>query len=145
MAGTFSQNFIDRVIDANDIVSVVSQHTALKKSGPRYTGLCPFHHEKTPSFTVTPDKQLYYCFGCQRGGNVISFVMDVNKYTFPEAVEYLAGRAGIPLRYQQGYAADSDAYKKKRIYTRSTKTPLFFIMRRCAHRKKPCAILSGAA
>ncbi len=76
---------------------------------------------------MTPDKQLYYCFGCQRGGNVISFVMEVYKYTFPEAVEYLAGRAGIPLEYQQGYAADSDAYqKKKQLYQVNKDAALFY-------------------
>ncbi len=127
MAGSFSQSFIERVVDSNDIVSVISQHTALKKSGPRYTGLCPFHNEKTPSFTVTPDKQLYYCFGCQRGGNVVSFVMDINKYTFPEAVEYLANRAGIPMEYQQGYAADADTYKKKKeLYQVNKDAALFY-------------------
>ncbi len=127
MAGSFSQSFIERVVDSNDIVSVISQHTALKKSGPRYTGLCPFHNEKTPSFTVTPDKQLYYCFGCQRGGNVVSFVMDINKYTFPEAVEYLANRAGIPMEYQQGYAADAATYKKKKeLYQVNKDAALFY-------------------
>lgn len=138
MAGSFSQSFIEKVIDASDIVSVVSQHTALKKSGPRYSGLCPFHNEKTPSFTVTPEKQLYYCFGCQRGGNIVSFVMDIYKYTFPEAIEYLANRAGIPIEYQQGYSADNETYKrKKELYQINKDAAVFYYQ---TMRKSPKAL-----
>ena len=113
MAGRFSQDFINKVIDANNIVDVVSKQTRLVKKGPRYFGVCPFHSEKTPSFSVHADKQLYYCFGCGAGGNVVGFVMDVNKYTFPEAIEYLAGLANIPVEYESGGGSD-DTYKKKK-------------------------------
>ncbi len=97
MAGRFSENFIQAVQDANDILDVVGETVALKKSGKNYLGLCPFHQEKTPSFTVSPDKGIFYCFGCQAGGHVINFVMKRDSLSFPEAVTKLAERAGIPL------------------------------------------------
>ena len=81
----------------NDIVDIVSQYVNLKKKGANYFGLCPFHNEKSPSFSVSPGKQMYYCFGCGAGGNVITFVMEYENYTFVEAVKMLADRAGIAL------------------------------------------------
>ena len=116
MAGMFSQNFIEKVIDASDIVSIISEHTNLKQSGPRYIGLCPFHNEKTPSFTVNGDKKLYYCFGCQRGGNVVSFVMEMFKYSFPEAIEYLAERANIPIERVNTFDDNTAYVRKKRLF-----------------------------
>ena len=80
------------------IVEVVGEYIALRKSGARYSGLCPFHTEKTPSFTVTPDKNLYYCFGCQKGGGLIDFVQEMEKVSFPEAVRLLAVKAGVVLQ-----------------------------------------------
>lgn len=109
----FTQEFIDRVLDSTDIVSLISPHTTLTKRGATYFGICPFHNEKTPSFSVTPSKQMYYCFGCQKGGNAITFVREINKYTFSEAVEYLAQRANIPVVYDDNYKSDSGLYKKK--------------------------------
>ena len=73
----YSEEIIQEVIEANDIVSVISSYVQLKKSGRSFMGRCPFHNERTPSFSVSPDKQLYHCFGCGAGGNVISFVMDI--------------------------------------------------------------------
>lgn len=102
MAGYFSQEFIDRVAQANDIVRIINGYTHLTKKGPRYQGLCPFHNEKTPSFTVTPDKGLFYCFGCEEGGNIFSFIMKKENLSFVEAVEYLANLANIPLEYEKG-------------------------------------------
>ena len=81
----------------NDIVDVVSQYVKLNKRGSTYFGLCPFHNEKTPSFSVTPAKQMYYCFGCGAGGNVFNFVMEYENYTFGEALKHLADRAGVQL------------------------------------------------
>lgn len=115
MAGRFSQDFINKIIDAADIVQIVSKHTHLVKKGSRYMGVCPFHSEKTPSFSVNADKQLYYCFGCGAGGNVVGFVMDMYKYTFPEAIEYLAAQVNIPLEYEAGGSAESSGYQKKKL------------------------------
>ncbi len=86
-----------RLREAADIVEVVSEHVALKRRGRRWTGLCPFHQEKTPSFSVDPERGLYYCFGCQAGGDVIRFVMELEHLSFPEAVRHLAGRFGVTL------------------------------------------------
>lgn len=88
---------IDRVREANDLVEVVSGYVQLKRAGRTYKGLCPFHSEKTPSFTVSREKQLFYCFGCQTGGNVFHFIMKIENLDFPGALRFLAERAGIPL------------------------------------------------
>ncbi len=88
---------IDEIRSANDIVDVVSAHVSLKRRGKNYTGLCPFHREKTPSFTVSPDKQMYHCFGCGKGGNVFTFVMETERVSFVEAVRSLAERVGITI------------------------------------------------
>ncbi len=93
----YPEELIDEIRNKNDIVDVISGHVALKKSGRRYTGLCPFHSEKTGSFSVDQDKQLYYCFGCHAAGNVFTFVEQYENMTFPEAVKYLADRARIEL------------------------------------------------
>ncbi len=88
---------IEEVRTANDVVEVIGAHVQLKKRGKNYVGLCPFHQEKTPSFTVSADKQMYHCFGCALGGNVFTFVMEFEKVSFVEAVRTLAARAGIAL------------------------------------------------
>lgn len=88
---------IEEVRSSSDIVDVISAYVRLKRRGKSYVGLCPFHKEKTPSFHVTPDKQMFYCFGCQEGGNVFSFLMKTEKVSFIEAVKTLAKRAGIEL------------------------------------------------
>ncbi|MCF7796917.1 MAG: DNA primase [Lentisphaeria bacterium] len=93
---------IEQVREANDIVDVVGDYVRLKKSGRNYFGLCPFHGEKTPSFSVAPDKQIFHCFGCGVGGNVINFIMQYEKIEFVEAVKLLADRAGITLQYESG-------------------------------------------
>ncbi len=92
---------LDAIRSANDIVDVISQHVRLKKRGKNFIGLCPFHQEKTPSFTVSADKQVYHCFGCGKGGNVFTFVMELEKVSFTEAVRTLAEKAGIPLTFTQ--------------------------------------------
>ena len=81
----------------NDIVDVISGYVRLQKKGANYFGLCPFHNEKSPSFSVSPGKQMYYCFGCGAGGNVYTFIQEYENYTFPEAVKMLADRAGVNL------------------------------------------------
>lgn len=85
----YSSEVIEEVISRNDIVDVISGYIKLKKNGSSYVGLCPFHNEKSPSFSVSGTKQMYHCFGCGVGGNVITFVMEYENYTFPEAVKCL--------------------------------------------------------
>ncbi len=97
MPGFFPPELIDQIRDANDIVDVISEYVPLRKRGKNYLGLCPFHAEKDPSFTVTPQKQIFYCFGCGEGGNVIHFLMKHEKMSFPEAIELLAKKVNIPL------------------------------------------------
>lgn len=93
----YSDDLIEEIRSRNDIVDVISSYVKLKKQGATYFGLCPFHNEKSPSFSVTPGKQMYYCFGCGEGGNVYSFIMKYENYSFVEAVKMLADRAGITL------------------------------------------------
>ncbi|MCA9758979.1 MAG: DNA primase [Candidatus Eisenbacteria bacterium] len=102
MARTGSDPFVEQVRSANDIVDIVGAQVALTRAGIRLKGLCPFHQEKTPSFHVSPDHQTYHCFGCGAGGDVFSFVMELENMTFPEALRHLAERAGIPVPDRQG-------------------------------------------
>ena len=98
----YSEDLIEEVISQNDIVDVISEYVTLRKSGRNFVGLCPFHREKTPSFCVSMDKQIFKCFGCSEGGNVISFIMKAENLEFWESVEFLAERASIDLsRYEQ--------------------------------------------
>ena len=102
----YSDDIIEEVRSRNDIVDVISTYVNLKRKGSSYFGLCPFHNEKTGSFSVSPGKQMYYCFGCGAGGNVISFIMQYENLTFPEAVQALAKRSGISLPEQEYTEAD---------------------------------------
>ena len=95
------QDSIDRVRDSADIVDVISQFVDLKQRGSNYFGLCPFHGEKTASFSVAPSKQIYHCFGCGAGGNVFSFVMEYQKVPFPESIKILAERYNIPIQIKE--------------------------------------------
>ena len=91
------QAFIDQVLDRTDIVDVVDRRVKLKKAGKNYSACCPFHEEKTPSFSVNPQKQFYYCFGCGAGGNALGFIMDYERMDFREAIEVLAQAAGLEM------------------------------------------------
>ena len=91
------QETINTIRENTDIVELISQYLPLKRSGKNFVALCPFHKEKTPSFTISPDKQIFYCFGCGKGGNVYSFLMEYEKISFLEAVKILANKAGISL------------------------------------------------
>lgn len=97
MEGIIPKEVIEDIRLKNDIVSVISKYIDLKKAGKNYKGLCPFHGEKEPSFFVSPEKQLFYCFGCHEGGNVFNFIMKIDNLTFPEACEFLAEQAGIKI------------------------------------------------
>jgi len=97
MANKIPQSFIDDLLARTDIVDIIDSRVTLKKTGKNYSGLCPFHKEKSPSFSVSPDKQFYYCFGCGAGGNAISFMTDYENIAFPQAVEELAKQAGLEI------------------------------------------------
>jgi DNA primase len=109
MAGLIPQRFIDDLLSRVDIVDVVDPRVKLRKTGKNYSGLCPFHQEKSPSFTVQPDKQFYYCFGCGAGGNAIGFVMNFENMDFPQAVELLAKDAGLEVPREEGSAQNKAA------------------------------------
>jgi len=112
----FDQNDIERIRNAVDIVDLIGEHVPLKRAGKVYKALCPFHREKTPSFTVNPELQIYKCFGCGRGGDVFSYLMATENVTFPEAVALLAERAGIPLPEDSGGTSSSSGPDRASIY-----------------------------
>lgn len=115
MSGRIPRDFIDDLIARNDIVDIVDSRVKLKKAGRNYQACCPFHNEKTPSFTVSPDKQFYHCFGCGAHGNVISFVMEYDRLDFVDAVEELARHVGVEVPREKGAKpAQSDAQKQQR-------------------------------
>ncbi|MGO1425312.1 MAG: DNA primase [Halomonas sp.] len=114
MAGQIPQRFIDDLLGRVDVVEVVGERVQLKKAGRNYSGLCPFHQEKTPSFTVSADKQFYHCFGCGANGNALRFLMEYDKLPFPEAVEQLAGRLGIEVPREGADDPRAQQREKKR-------------------------------
>lgn len=131
MAGRIPQAFIDDLLDRADIVDVIDRRVKLKKTGKNYSARCPFHEEKTPSFSVNPDKQFYYCFGCGATGNAIGFIMDYENMEFPQAVETLAGNLGMEVPREQtsgrqGGAGGSGGPSE------SPNKPLYDLMERCA-------------
>ncbi|MFV1951398.1 MAG: DNA primase [Nitrospinota bacterium] len=109
-----SDRLIEEVRVACDIVEIISDHLPLKKSGKNFKGLCPFHSEKTPSFVVSPEKQIFHCFGCGAGGNVYQFLMKSEGISFVDAVSHLAERQGIPIPKKSGDSGEND--KRKRLY-----------------------------
>lgn len=122
----FDQDFIEKVREASNIIDVIGQHIELRRSGGGYVGLCPFHGEKTASFSVSEDKQVYHCFGCKASGNVYSFVQQYQGLTFPEAVEYLARRAAIPIPEKSKQGTDDDKDKKTTLYRINEVAAKFF-------------------
>lgn len=120
----FDKNFIQELCDRNDIEDVVSQYVQLtKKSGNNKFGLCPFHSEKTPSFSVSTDKQIYHCFGCGKGGGVINFIMDIENLSFPDAVRFLAKRVGMEVPED---VRDENYSKRERMISLNTDAARFF-------------------
>ena len=120
----FSESFLTELTERNDIVDVVSGYVRLgKKSGSNMFGLCPFHSEKTPSFSVSPDKQIYHCFGCGKGGGVINFIMEIENLSFPEAVEFLAKRAGMHIPEEEN---DRESRKRSRMLSLNRDAARFF-------------------
>ena len=108
---------IEEIKSRANIVDLVSEYVTLKKAGRNYVGLCPFHKEKTPSFTVTPDKQMFYCFGCGEGGNIFAFLMKINQMAYPEAIRHLARKTGvaIPERASSQAEKDQDSLREQLI------------------------------
>jgi DNA primase len=112
--GRIPDHLVQEVLEKTDIVSVIGEHVRLTKKGGRWMGLCPFHSEKSPSFSVDAEKGLFYCFGCQKGGSTVQFLMELEKLTFPEAIEELAKRAGVQLTIEE--APSEEEREKKALY-----------------------------
>jgi len=125
VSGTaFPDSFLQEVIERNDIVDVVGSYVRLtRRSGSNQFGLCPFHSEKTPSFSVSQDKQIFHCFGCGKGGGVINFIMEVENLSFPEAVEFLAKRAGMQMPVEED---NRESKKRRRMLELNREAALFF-------------------
>lgn len=141
MAGMIPQNFIDNLLDRVDIVEIVDHRVKLKKTGKNYSACCPFHDEKTPSFTVSPEKQFFYCFGCGASGNALGFIMDYERLSFPESVEQLARVAGLEVpREVQTEAQAKREEEKRSIYTLLDKADEFYQAQLRQHPSKHMAV-----
>jgi DNA primase len=139
MAGRIPQTFIDDLLDRLDIVEVIDRRVSLKKSGRNFTACCPFHDEKTPSFSVNQEKQFYYCFGCGAGGNAIGFLMDYERMDFPGAVSSLADSAGLEVP-REAIAFQEQPQLKKNIYTMLDKVAEFYRQQLKQHPQKQRAV-----
>ena len=115
MAGFFSPDLIERIRAASDVVDVIGSYLPLKRAGANFVALCPFHKEKSPSFNVNPQRQIFHCFGCHKGGDVFTFVKEYENVDFVEAVKRLADRAKIPIEYEQGGAAQETRHLKETL------------------------------
>ncbi len=135
-----SRQVLEQVRQAADIVAVVSEHVSLRKAGKDFVGLCPFHGERTPSFYVSPEKGTFYCFGCRKGGSVFDFVMETQHLSFPEAVEVLAKRFGVPL--PQASAASRRREDLAQQITRALEAAQAFFLSHVS-RDRPRAFLEG--
>ena len=120
----FPPSFIDELIARNPIEDVVGQYVSLKRSGANLFGLCPFHGEKTASFSVAPDKGIYYCFGCHKGGGAINFMMEVEGLSYPDAVRKLAQRAGMEVPEDEQY--QSRYRQQERLWALHKEAARFF-------------------
>ncbi|WP_409525317.1 DNA primase [Nitrincola sp. MINF-07-Sa-05] len=146
MAGRIPQHFIDDLLARVNILDVVESRVKIKRSGKNYAGLCPFHQEKSPSFTVAPDKQLYYCFGCGAGGNAIGFIMEYERLSFPEAIEELAKLAGVEVPREESHNSDNQQEERlKQQYQLLERANLFFQQQLRTHsdRQRAVAYLKG--
>ncbi len=133
----YSDELIEEVRSRNDIVDVISGYVRLQKKGSTYFGLCPFHNEKTPSFSVSPNKQMYYCFGCGAGGNVFTFIMQYENFTFHEAMEMLASRAGMELPKQEMTPKQKrEADRRSRILEINKTAAKYYYMLLCSDQGK---------
>ncbi|OMH32145.1 DNA primase [Motiliproteus sp. MSK22-1] len=144
MAGRIPQDFIDDLLNRTDIADVVEERITLKRTGRNYSGLCPFHKEKTPSFSVNPEKQFYYCFGCGAGGNAIGFVMEHDRVDFPEAITSLAQRLGLEIP-QEASSQEPKNQKLKTAYSLLKRSADYYQQQLRSHpeRAKAVAYLKG--
>jgi DNA primase len=145
MAGIIPQSFIDDLLERVDIVEVIDSRVKLKKTGKNYSACCPFHDEKTPSFSVSPDKQFFYCFGCGASGNSIGFVMDYERISFPEAIDSLAKVAGVDVpretKTPQAQAQDETRKKaRKALYQLMEQTNDFYQQQLREHEQRNIAV-----
>ena len=122
----FPENFIQEVVDRTDIEELIGRYVTLKRGGSNLLGLCPFHSEKTPSFTVSPSKKMFFCFGCHAGGSAITFVQKMENLDFADAVEFLADRAGLPLPKMSDNAIADRGISKKRVLEMNMEAAKFF-------------------
>jgi DNA primase len=140
MAGLIPQAFIDDLLSRVDIVDVIDKRIKLRKTGKNYSALCPFHTEKSPSFSVEPDKQFYYCFGCGAGGNALGFVMDYERMDFPQAVEALAGDYGLEVPHEEGRKDDKRQSENKALLAVLHDSNVFYQQQLRVHPQKSRAV-----
>lgn len=127
MAGLIPQGFIDDLLERVDLVDVINSRVRLKKTGKNYSACCPFHNENTPSFSVSPDKQFYHCFGCGASGNAIKFLMEYDNSNFPEAVDQLAASVGLSVPKEEASAAEiTQQQQQKPLYQLMEKASIFY-------------------
>ena len=141
----YSEEVIEEVRTKNDIVDVISGYVRLQKKGSSYFGLCPFHNEKSPSFSVSREKQMYYCFGCGAGGNVFTFLMDYENFSFVEALKFLADRAGVVLpemEYSKEAKARADR-KTQLLEINKLAAQYFYVQLKSEQGKTAHAYLTG--
>lgn len=122
----FPENFIQEVVDRTDIEELIGRYVTLKRTGANLVGRCPFHSEKTPSFSVSPTKKMFFCFGCHAGGSAITFVQKAENLEFADAVEFLANRAGLPLPKESGGDRRDDGVGRKRVLEMNLEAAKFF-------------------
>ena len=120
------ENFIQEVVERTDIEELVGRYVSLKRAGANLQGLCPFHSEKTPSFTVSPAKRMFYCFGCHAGGSAITFVQKAENLEFTDAVEFLANRIGLPMPKGVGAVEERESVSRKRVLEMNLEAAKFF-------------------
>lgn len=122
----YTDELKEEIRSSNDIVDVISQYVTLKRSGRNFFGLCPFHREKSPSFSVSPDRQYFHCFGCHKGGDVFTFISEIERISFKEALEFLAERARIELPVAENTEFNKNQYLKDKMYKINAETTIFF-------------------
>ncbi|MDO4975890.1 MAG: DNA primase [Eubacteriales bacterium] len=132
----YAEELIEEVRERNDIVDVISSYVSLKKKGSSYFGLCPFHNEKSPSFSVSREKQMYYCFGCGQGGNVYTFLMEYNRLSFVEAMQELADRVGVELPQQEQSPQEKQEADTKVILKEMNKAAAVYFHWQLLHSKR---------
>ena len=140
MAGRIPQAFLDALLDRLDIVEVIDRRVKLKKSGKNYSACCPFHKEKTPSFSVQPERQFYYCFGCGAGGNAIGFIMNFDQTDFPQAVESLARDNGMEVPREESAAASRRQSENSKLFAVLEEANKFYCQQLRRHEQRKTAV-----